>query len=259
VCRVKQPDLCHVDTLGMAAYVGALNIPTLVDLMDCVSLHYKRLARIQKNPLRRALYTMEQRKIVYFERKIANQAAAVVCCTKEDADCVRAITGKDVVVIRNGVEAPKVLPPKSVPHPVIVFLGFLEYPPNRDAVEFFGDRIWPAVLNTFPRARFDVIGKGRPVVLKNMDHVDFRGYVDDLASVYKGAAVFVAPIRAGSGIKNKILEAMAHGVPVVATSLAVEGIGAHGSQHYLIADTPEAFAAQLQKVLSSPELAQCIG
>src|SRR5262249_35820500 len=154
---------------------------------------------------------------------------------KQDADAMKAITGKDVLIIGNGVDAPEVLHNKPPAHPVIVFLGFLEYPPNRDAIQFFGDEVWPRLLEPFPEARFEIFGKGPPVALRSMKNVNFRGYIDDLALAYNTASVFVAPIRAGGGIKNKVLEAMAHGVPVVATSLAVDGIGGTDGEHYLIA------------------------
>jgi glycosyltransferase involved in cell wall biosynthesis len=259
ICRRERPDICHVDTLGMAGYVHELSIPVVVDLMDCVSLHYERLARIQTNPLRRALYSFERLKIVRFERKVAKSASALICCTKEDADCVKAITHRDVLTIGNGVVIPEAIPAKSPAPPVIVFLGFLEYPPNRDAVQFFGDEIWPRVLEIFPGARFEIVGKGPTVALRSMKNIRFRGYVEDLASAYGEASVMVAPIRAGSGIKNKVLEAMAYGVPVVATTLGVEGVGGTDGQHYLVADTPESFIASIQRLLSAPALSLQIG
>jgi glycosyltransferase involved in cell wall biosynthesis len=259
VCQTSRPDICHIDTLGMAAYGRELTIPFVVDLMDCVSLHYKRLVQIQTNPLRRALYAFEGRKIAGFERALARTAGALICCTQLDTNAMKAITGHDVLTIRNGVDAPETLH-KTIPSaPVIVFLGFLEYKPNRDAVQFFGDHVWPRVLASFPNARFEVIGKGPPVPLKNPQNVHFRGYVDDLASAYNDASLMVAPIRAGSGIKNKVLEAMAYGVPVVATSLAVEGIDGVDGRHYLVADSPDAFAAHVRQLLVKPEFSASIG
>jgi glycosyltransferase involved in cell wall biosynthesis len=259
ICRRERPDICHVDTLGMAGYVHELSIPVVVDLMDCVSRHYERLARIQTNPLRRALYSFERLKIVRFERKVAKAASALICCTQEDADCVKAVTHRDVLTIGNGVVIPEAIPAKSPAPPVIVFLGFLEYPPNRDAVQFFGDEIWPRVLEISPDARFEIVGKGPPVALRSMKNVRFRGYVEDLAAAYAEASVMVAPIRAGGGIKNKVLEAMAYGVPVVATTLGVEGVGGTDGQHYLVADTPESFIASIQRLLSAPALSLQVG
>jgi glycosyltransferase involved in cell wall biosynthesis len=259
VCESRRPDICHIDTLGMCAYGRELKIPFVVDLMDCVSLHYERLVRIQTNPLRRALYAFEGRKITRFERQVAQTAGALVCCTTHDAGAMKAITGKNVLTIRNGVETPARLNKTFPTDPVIVFLGFLEYAPNRDAIEFFGDHIWPHILEGFPRARFEIIGKGPAVTFRNMTNVHFRGYVDDLALAYNDASVMVAPIRAGSGVKNKVLEAMAYGVPVVATSLAVEGIDGVAGQHYLVADEPGTFAGSVQRLLCSPELSRTMG
>jgi glycosyltransferase involved in cell wall biosynthesis len=259
ICRTKHPDVCHIDTLGMAGYAYELDIPAVIDLMDCVSLHYERLAKIQKSLLRRALYTFEGGKIRRFERKVAEIASALICCVKQDADAMKAITGKDVLIIGNGVDAPKVVHRLPSKHPVIVFLGFLEYPPNRDAIQFFGNEVWPDVLERFPDARFQIFGKGPHVALRNTKSVEFKGYVDDLALAYNTASIFVAPIRAGGGIKNKVLEAMAYGVPVVATSLAVDGIGGRDGEHYLLANDAQAFLQQMEKLLTSPGLLQQIG
>src|SRR6185369_10614240 len=259
ICRSKHPDVCHIDTLGMADYARELDIPVVIDLMDCVSLHYERLARIQTSPLRRALYTFEKAKITRFEREVGGIAAALICCVKQDADAMKAITGKDVLIIGNGVDAPAALHATPPKHPVIVFLGFLEYPPNRDAIQFFGDEVWPHILKRFPSARFEIFGKGPTVALQSAKNVEFKGYVDDLALAYNTASVFVAPIRAGGGIKNKVLEAMAYGVPVVATSLAVDGIGGMDGEHYLIANDAQTFLKQTEMLLTSPGLSERVG
>jgi glycosyltransferase involved in cell wall biosynthesis len=259
ICKTRHPDVCHIDTMGMAGYARELDIPVVIDLMDCVSLHYERLAKIQTSPLRRALYTFERSKITRFERKISRIASAMICCVQQDADAMKAITGTDVRVIGNGVDAPSVLHATPSTHPVIVFLGFLEYPPNRDAIQFFGDEAWPQILERFPHARFEIFGKGPPVALRKMKNVEFKGYVADLSSAYNTASIFVAPIRAGGGIKNKVLEAMAYGVPVIATSLAVDGIGGTDGEHYVIANDAQSFFKQTEKLLTTPGLSQQVG
>jgi glycosyltransferase involved in cell wall biosynthesis len=262
ICRTEAPDVAHIDTLGMASYITKLNIPAVVDVMDCISLHFQRLTAIQTNPLRRLLYSFETSKIKRFERRVAAGAAAVVCCTRQDAGCLESVTQKKVLTIPNGVQLPAVAgtpPARNAGKPVLVFVGILDYSANRDAIRFFGDQILPLIQRSFPDAIFEVVGKGKPVELVNMANVRYRGYVEDLDSVYAGASLVIAPVRLGSGIKNKVLEGMAYSLPVVATSIGVEGIGGIDGRHYFVADTPGIFAAHVVKLLSDARLASNIG
>lgn len=262
IVRTELPEVAHIDTLGMASYTTALPIPTVVDVMDCISLNFQRLAAVQTNPLRRILYSVEALKIKRFERQVAARAAAVICCTRQDADCLESVVQKDVLTIPNGVQLPATvagLSARHSRHPVMVFIGILDYSANRDAIRFFGERILPLIRRFLPDAIFEIVGKGKPVELPDMSNVSYRGYVEDLDSVYAGASLVLAPLRLGTGIKNKVLEGMAYGLPVVATSVGVEGIGGIDGRHYLVADAPEDFAAHVVKLLSDAKLASDIG
>jgi glycosyltransferase involved in cell wall biosynthesis len=259
ICAKTHPDLCHIDTLGMASYIPNVPVPSVVDLMDCISLNYKRLASIQSNVVRRVLYLLESVKVERFEREVAGAAAALIACTEIDAGNLTKITGKNVLTIRNGVCVPTVLERKAPLRPVIVFVGFLDYGPNRDAVDFFGNQILPLVRKAFPDVLFEIVGKGQPIALNDMTNVVHLGYVADLDCVYDRATLVVAPLRSGSGVKNKVIEAMARAVPVVGTTLAAEGIDGINGRHYLLADTRDALAATILRVLSSPDLAKRVG
>lgn len=259
ICRSERPEVCHIDTLGMSSYVGQMRMPVVVDVMDCISLNFERLASIQTNPLRRILYRFEGAKIKRFERSVAEKAAALICCTQGDADCLKEVTGRNVLTIPNGVAAPESIEREIPRNPLILFVGLLDYSANRDALNFFGNHIWPLVLRSSPHAVFEIVGKGKHITFRDMTNVHYRGYVEDLGSAYKRASLVVAPLRSGTGVKNKVIEAMAHGVPVVATSLAAEGIGGDDGTHYLVAETAEEFAAGTLKLLSDPDLSRDVG
>jgi len=133
----------------------------------------------------------------------------------------------------------------------IAFLGSIDYAPNRDALAWFLADIFPAVLKRYPAARVQVFGGGNRRGLRS-PNVDWLGRVPQgaFARALGGAALGIAPIRLGTGVKVKVLDMMWHGLPVVATSLASRGTPAeHGAA--LIADTPAAFAEAVCELLGS--------
>src|SRR5262249_4091706 len=123
--------------LGMASYIRQLSIPAVVDVMDCISLNYQRLASIQSNSFRRGLYSFEALKVERFERSVSAAAAAVITCTDSDATRLKEITGRTIRTIPNGVSVPTQQCRKPSDQPVILFVGFLDYSANRDAITFF--------------------------------------------------------------------------------------------------------------------------
>jgi O-antigen biosynthesis protein len=132
----------------------------------------------------------------------------------------------------------------------IVFIGGFQHVPNVDSIEYFVEDIWPLISSTLPDVRLLVIGSRMPESVKALERhprVEAIGYVEDLAKYFDRCKLSIAPLRFGAGIKGKIGTSAGFGVPTVATSLAVEGMGLVDGDHVLVADTPEAFA---QKVIS---------
>jgi glycosyltransferase involved in cell wall biosynthesis len=134
----------------------------------------------------------------------------------------------------------------------------LDYSPNIDAVEWFTTSVWPHVVADLPTARLEVVG--RSPVARVRDAVAAAGAelaadVPDIRPHYWRASVAVVPLRHGSGMKNKVLHAMACGSPIVATSVAVEGIPVQHGEHLLVADDAAAFGAAVIETLRHPEQA----
>ena len=133
----------------------------------------------------------------------------------------------------------------------IAFLGSVDYPPNRHGLAWFFAEVFPAVLKRYPAARVQVFGGGNHGGLRS-PNVDWMGRVpqSEFARALGGAALGIAPIRLGTGVKVKVLDMMWHGLPVVCTSLASRGTPAeHGAA--LIADTPATFAEAVCALLGS--------
>ncbi|WP_323500112.1 glycosyltransferase [Variovorax sp. RTB1] len=133
----------------------------------------------------------------------------------------------------------------------VMFLGNFPHTPNVDSIRFFMESIWPRLERSLPPyARLLVVGNKPPqeVMSLSTNRVIVTGYVEELAPYFATTRVFVAPLRYGAGIKGKLVTALAHGVPSVATRIAAEGIGAEGCAHLAVADDPDQFADEVLRI-----------
>jgi glycosyltransferase involved in cell wall biosynthesis len=141
----------------------------------------------------------------------------------------------------------------------VVSLATMFYPPNSDAVHWFAKEVFPQVRRAVATVQFFVVGSRPPRSVANLarpgSNIVVTGRVDDLQPVLRQAAVMVVPVRSGSGMRVKILEAFARGIPVVSTSVGVEGIAARADEHLLVADEPQAFAEHVVRLLQEPTAA----
>lgn len=167
--------------------------------------------------------------------------------------------GARIRIVPNGVDTDRYRPPTECPEaPRVLFFGSFPHLPNRDALDFFVREVWPRVLAQRPRATLTVAGAEPPpevLALGGRDNIVALGEVDDPAPLYRRHRLLVAPLRAGSGTRLKILEAFASGLPVVSTTIGVEGIDAVPGEHLLVADDPGALAEAVVRVLDDDALA----
>ena len=141
----------------------------------------------------------------------------------------------------------------------LVFVGSFQHPPNIDAVQWFTREVFALVRAQAP-IQLHIIGNNAPPAIAQltMDGVNVHGYVKDLAPFMDGCRVSVAPLRVGAGVKGKINMAMSYGLPVVATTTAVEGMHVRAGEDILVADTPQEFAAAILRVYSDEALWQTL-
>ena len=159
-------------------------------------------------------------------------------------------------VIPNGIELERFQPleVEREPH-TLLFVGNYEYAPNQDAARILVERVLPRVRQALPNARLQLVGANPPGWLQALDagHIEVSGRVADVAPYLARATVFVCPLRMGAGLKNKVLEALAMGIPVVATPLSVEGISVRDEESALIAAVDD-FAAKTIELLEDATL-----
>jgi sugar transferase (PEP-CTERM/EpsH1 system associated) len=256
-------DRIFVYCSAMAKYVHYVeSIPIVLDLVDVDSDKWAQYARFSALPWS-AIYLRESRCLRRYERKACARSWRVVVTTEREAALARQLaTHERVYVIANGVDAQYFAPaasPQDAAAPNVTFVGDMSYFPNQVAVEFFAREVFPIVRKSVPAARFLIVGRnpGKKVrQLAEPGAIEVTGSVPDVRPYLARTHVSVAPFSIAVGIQNKVLESMASGVPVVATSRAVQGLAPELAGAVEIADEPPAMAAAVVSLLSDPEAAR---
>lgn len=167
------------------------------------------------------------------------------------------------LTIHPGVDFNKFSPQKNINRTTneLLHIAFFRWIHNIDAIEWFVHQVMPDLIKLFPTVKLNVIGKGTPANLlnKTINNSYFHGYVDDISPLMNKSLMFVAPLFVGSGIRIKILEALAMELPVIATSIAAEGIPKMKNNGIIIADDKESFVRAISLLINNPEQATQIG
>jgi polysaccharide biosynthesis protein PslH len=202
----------------------------------------------------------------FFERRHLKAVAAVTFVSPWDARAfARRHPCAHVRVIANGVDVAYFAPPSQRPgadgEPGVTFLGHLSHPPNADAARYLLDQVAPRLRQSGQRVRFVILGSSpSPELLaQRRDDVEITGWVEDLRPWLWRSTVVLLPMRVGTGIKNKLLEAWAAGCAVVATRRACQGIPARQGQNLLQADSPAELAAAVQTLIRDADLRRRLG
>ncbi|MBI2939766.1 MAG: glycosyltransferase [Chloroflexi bacterium] len=213
-----------------------------------------------------AAYSLLQAwKLRRYEAASLRQVDGVVAVSEADRRALAALGPlPPCAVVPNGVDTDRYQPLPSRPagSPRLVFTGTMSFRPNVDAVEWFVRTVWPALRRAEPNLSVAIVGREpTPAVraLGRIAGVEVVGPVPDDRPPIGSATVYIVPLRIGGGVRLKILQAMAMGVPIVSTTLGYEGIDASSGEHLLAADTPDEFAAAIRRVLHDPALAQSLG
>ncbi|MCY3572860.1 MAG: glycosyltransferase family 4 protein [Chloroflexi bacterium] len=221
------------------------HLPKLITPYESHSL-YLRSAAQQGNLLARIRLPLARR----YEQFMFSPYDRTVLISDVDAAMLRDLQpGLRVAVIPNGVDLAQFRPTASDrDRNSLVFVGNFAYAPNQDAARLLIERLLPAVRAKLPAARLQLVGANPPDWLRELanEHIEVTGRVADVAPYLSRAALFVCPLRIGAGMKNKVLEALAMGVPVVATPLSVDGIAARHQESAWIAPVDQLAAAAIR-------------
>jgi glycosyltransferase involved in cell wall biosynthesis len=187
---------------------------------------------------------------------------AVLVAAENEAQAYRTLSGgHPASIIGNGVRAIPDRPWTPSGTTSLLYTGSVTYGPNLEAVSWYAKSILPLLRTQVPTPILYITGALPEVIPDVLKQPAFRltGRLDDLDTIYRASAAFVAPILSGTGTRIKILEAMAIGMPVVTTSKGCEGIPLVAGEHALVADTPQAFTLAILRLLNDPDYAAELG
>jgi len=263
LAATERYDVVHADQLNMAQY--ALQCPARARVLDAHNAVWTVVRRLCEGTpwgIKRLLLEAEWRKMRRYEGRTCGRFDRVVTVTEEDRDALASIADNTphMRVIPIAVDA-ETLPmvERTRDSKRIVSIGTMFWPPNVEGMRWFVEAVYPLVKRRVPQASLDIIG-ARPVPeIRALPRLgkDIRvlGYVEDVLPHLAHSAVFVVPLRSGGGMRVKILDAWARGIPIVSTSIGCEGItGAVHGENILIADQADEFAAQVVRVMQDEDL-----
>lgn len=263
----KHYDAVFVYCSAMAPYVlDSSRVPICVDFVDSDASKWAQYARYTAFPMR-WVYGREARKLGRYEQKVARTARLSLVSTPLEIEAIDPDGHLGVRSLENGVSlvAPRTgeLPAEiAALGTYVVFVGQMDYLPNVDAACHFAKQILPRIRRTHAELRFVIVGRNpsSPVRrLAALPGVVVTGTVPDVQLFLRGAAAAVAPFRICQGVQNKILEALAMGLPVVATPRPARAVGASSDELLFVAQEPEEFARAVVTVIESPHLRQNLG
>jgi polysaccharide biosynthesis protein PslH len=257
-------DVCVADFLVSVPNVPrAPRVPVVLFEHNVEHVIWRRMARVEPRPWRRALLDVEAWKMRWAERRACAAADLVVAVSDDDRRRLQALAPRArCVAIPTGVDTSYFQPASrpEVPHR-LVFTGSMDWYPNEDAILYFVNGILPRIRAELPDVTVSVVGRNPSARLRAAAPagVIVTGTVDDIRPYVDEAALYVVPLRAGGGTRLKIFEALAMGKAVVSTSVGAEGLAVTRGRDIAIADQPDEFARSVVALLRDPARRQALG
>jgi sugar transferase (PEP-CTERM/EpsH1 system associated) len=256
--RMPGADLAVAFSSSMGAFLGPFpHVPRILHLCELDSDKWLQYSERTTGAMR-WLYAREARLLLELERQLAREMDANLVCTPREQEIFDARIGSaNCAVMPNGVDLEYFSPAGLDPQPgSIVFTGVMDYFPNVDGCSFFVKSVLPVVASRVPHARFTIVGANPTSDVRRLaadPRVTVTGRVPDTRTYLRRASVAIAPLRIARGIQNKVLEALASGVPVVGTTAATQGVGGTAGRDYLVAADAHAMADAVCDLLTNEQ------
>jgi glycosyltransferase involved in cell wall biosynthesis len=254
-----QPDHIYCQLLRVAEYVKRSPIAKTLDYQDVFSKGAQR--RSMTAPFfMRPLLRFEYKRLLKYEHEIFDLFDNKTIISVPDRDLIPHPERDQIAVVINGVDTDFFTPREVKPEYDIVFTGNMGYPPNVDAAVYLARDVLPRVLEKRPGTTLTLAGATphSSVQALKSDHVKVTGWVEDIRDCYAKARLFIAPMRIGTGLQNKLLEAMAMRIPSITSPLANQALDATHGQEVLVGNSTDEYATLILQLLEDEKLARQI-
>jgi len=254
-------DVVQLEYTQMADYGGDfLRIGSFLFEHDISFQSVLRSLKGIRDPFVKVRHFHEYLRLLRFERRAVSRFDAVQVCTAANRRYLASFTGNATPIVdgmRAGIDVNQYRYVEAGREPdTLLFLGNFRHLPNQEALDFFVSRVFPYVRRERPEARLIVVGAQAPPGFENrlnQPGIEYLGQVENVREVLSRYAVFVCPILSGSGVRVKLLEAFASGIPVVSTPIGAEGLAERGADFVELAPDAKSFAERVQALLAEPE------
>lgn len=260
--REDRPDLWHAEWTPYARLLAVVKEPWVVMAHNVESLIWQRSAEVETQPFKKWVLSEQWRKFERFETWACRSASKTITVSNEDAKLMAERFGVgNTEVVDNGVDTKHIRPAEARDRDPfkVLFLGSLDWRPNLDGVRWMLEKIWPEVRRQESRAMFQVVGRKPPrdlqAVIEKTPGVELHADVPDVRPFLESAGMMAVPLRIGGGSRLKILEALAAALPVITTTVGVEGLRLRHQEHVTIADKPNDFAEAILDTTAYHQLA----
>ena len=260
IIDIEKPDLIFCQLIRMAEYViNQKKYSRLIDYVDILSKGLERRAEIA-NLFLKPVLIWEYNKVKNYEKNCFEKFNEHIIITKQDRDLLAFKEKEKVHIIPNGIDTDYFKPLNNTKKYDILFTGNLSYPPNIEAALYLVKKILPKLLEVQPEIKILIAGASpsKKVLSLSSTNVAIKSWADDIRDYYSVTKIYVAPLQIGTGLQNKLLEAMAMGLPCITSPLSQQGINAPVGEVLLTADSPEKYFKLIYKLLYEQEFSQSL-
>ena len=254
-----KPDMLFGQLLRVAEYIRYEKTPKTIDYQDVFSMGMKRRKEIAPFYMK-PFFNMEYKRLKRYEHNIFNDFDIKTIISAQDRNFIDHERKDEILIVPNGVDHEYYTPQDCEKKYDIVFTGNMAYAPNVNAVEYLANHILPLVWKQLPETKLYIAGATPDPRVKKVasDKIIISGWIDDMRDAYAQSKIFIAPMRIGTGLQNKLLEAMSMRLPCITTTLANNPLGAEIDKEILVGNNEHELANHIITLLTNKEKANTL-